>query len=56
MLSTKRVLPARSTEHLMKALKEVMLELELTAPTMKKFKKYLKRQNTDDNDITMTRM
>ena len=56
MLPTKRVLPARSTEHLMEALKEVMLELELTAPTMKKYKKYLQKQNTDDNDITMTRM
>ena len=56
MLPTKRVLPARSTEHLTEALKEVMLELELTAPTMKKYKKYLQKQNTDDNDITMTRM
>ena len=56
MPPTKRVLPARSIEHLMEALKEVMLELELTAPTMKKYKKYLQKQNTDDNDITMTRM
>ena len=55
-LPTKRVLPARSTEHLMEALKEVMLELEPTAPTMKKYKKYLQKQNTDDNDITTTRM
>ena len=53
---TKRVLLARSTEHLMEALKEVMLELEPTAPTMKKYKKYLQKQNTNDNDITMTRM
>ena len=29
-----------------------MLELELTAPTMKKYRKYLQRQNTDDDDIT----
>ena len=39
MLPTKRVLPARSTEHLVEALKEVMLELEPTAPTMKKYRK-----------------
>ena len=56
MLPTKRVPPARSTEHLTEALKEVMLELEPTAPTMKKYKKYLQKQNTDDNDITTTRM
>ena len=56
MLPTKRVLPARSTEHLTEALKEVMLELEPTAPTMKKYKKYLQKQNTDDNNITTTRM
>ena len=53
---TKRVLPAKSTEHIVEALKEVMLEIEPTAPTMKKYRKYLQRQNTDDNDITTTRM
>ena len=56
MLPTKRVLPAKSTEHIAKALKEVMLELEPMAPTMKKYRKYLQRQNTDDDDITTTRM
>ena len=56
MLPTERVLPARSTEHLVEALKEVMLELEPTAPTMKKYRKYLQKQNTDDNDMTTTRM
>ena len=56
MLPTKGVLPARSTEHLMEALKEVMLELEPTAPTMKKYRKYPQKQNTDDNDMTTTRM
>ena len=56
MLPTKRVLQARSTEHLTEALKEVMLELEPTAPTMKKYRKYLQKQNIDDNDITTTRM
>ena len=55
MLPTKRVLPAKSTEHIAEALKEVMLELEPMAPTMKKYRKYLQRQNTDD-DITTTRM
>ena len=52
----KRVLPAKSTEHIVEALKEVMLELEPMAPTMKKYRKYLQRQNTDDDDITTTRM
>ena len=56
MLPTKRVLPAKSTEHIVEALKEVMLELEPMAPTMKKYRKYLQRQNTDDDDITTTRM
>ena len=56
MLPTKRVLPAKSTEHILKALKEVMLELEPMAPTMKKYRKYLQRQNTDDDDITTTKM
>ena len=42
MLPTKRVLPARSTEHIVEAIKEVMLELEPTAPTVKKYKKYLR--------------
>ena len=55
-LPTKRVLPARSTEHIVEALKEVMLELEPMAPTMKKYRKYLQRQNTDDDDMTTTRM
>ena len=53
---TKRILPAKSTEHIVEALKEVMLELEPTAPTMKKYRKYLQRQNTDDDDIITTRM
>ena len=55
-LPTKRILPAKSTEHIAEALKEVMLELEPMAPTMKKYRKYLQRQNTDDNDIIMTKM
>ena len=54
---TKRILPAKSTEHIAEALKEVMLELEPTAPTMKKYRKYLQRQNIDDDDdITTTKM
>ena len=56
MLPTRRVLQAKSTEHIAEALKEVMLELEPMAPTMKKYRKYLQRQNTDDDDIIMTRM
>ena len=52
---TKRILPAKSTEHIAEALKEVMLELEPTVPTMKKYRKYLQKQSTDDN-ITTTKM
>ena len=53
---TKRILLTKSTEHLMEALKEVILELDLTEPTMKKYKKYLQKQSTDDSDITTTRI
>ena len=56
MPPTKRILPAKSTEHIAEALKEVMLELEPMAPTMKKYRKYLQRQNTDNDDITTTKM
>ena len=48
----KRILPAKSTEQIMEALKEVMLELEPALPAMKKYRKYLQRQNTDDDNIT----
>ena len=33
-----------------------MLELEPMAPGMKKYRKYLQRQNTDDDDTTTTKM
>ena len=56
MPPTKRIFPAKSTEQIAEALKEVMLELESMAPTMKKYRKYLQRQNTDDDDITTTKM
>ena len=52
----KRVLPVKSTEQITEALKEVMLELEPTSPAMKKYRKYLQRQNTDDDDITTTKL
>ena len=52
---TKRILPAKSTKHIAEALKEVMLELEPMASTMKKNRKYLQKQSTDDN-ITTTKM
>ena len=48
----KRVLPAKSTEQMTEVLKEVMLELEPASPVMKKYRKYLQRQNTDDDEIT----
>ena len=56
MPPTKRIIPAKSTEHIAEALKEVMLELEPMAPKMKKYRKYLQRQNTDDDNITTTKM
>ena len=52
----KRVLPVRSTEQITEALKEVMLELEPTSLAMKKYRKYLQRQNTDDDDIATTKL
>ena len=52
----KRVLPAKSTEQITEALKEVMLELEPMSPAMKKYRKYLQRQNTDDADVTTTNL
>ena len=52
----KRVLPAKSTEQITEALKEVMLELEPTLPAMKKYRKYLQKQNIDDDDITTTKL
>ena len=48
----KRVLPAKSTEQITEALKEVILELEPASPAMKKYRKYLQKQNTDDDNIT----
>ena len=52
----KRVLPVKSTEQITEALKEVMLELEPASPAMKKYRKYLQRQNTDNDDITTTKL
>ena len=52
----KRVLPAKSMEQITEALKEVMLELEPMLPAMKKYRKYLQKQNTDDDDITTTKL
>ena len=52
----KRVLPAKSTEQMTEALREVMLELEPASPVMKKYRKYLQRQNTDDDDVTTTKL
>ena len=52
----KRVLLAKSTEQMTEALREVMLELEPASPVMKKYRKYLQRQNTDDDDVTTTKL
>ena len=40
-LPIKKILPAKSTEQMTEALKEVMLELEPTSPALKKYRKYL---------------
>ena len=56
MPPTKRIFPAKSTEQIAEALKEVMLGLEPMSPAMKKYRRYLQRQNTDDNDITTTKV
>ena len=56
VLPTEGVFPAGSTEQIAEALREVVLELEPTSPTMKKYRKYLQRQNTDDDDITATKL
>ena len=53
---TKRIFPAKSTEQIAEALKEVMLELEPMSPAMKKYRRYLQKQNTDDDDITTTKL
>ena len=55
-LPIKRVLPAKSTEQITEALKEVMLELEPTSLAMKKYRKYLQKQNIDDDNITTTKL
>ena len=52
----KGVLPVKSTEQITEALKEVMLELEPASPAMKKYRKYLQRQNPDDDVITTTKL
>ena len=52
----KRVPPAKSTEQMTEVLKEVMLELEPASPAMKKYRKYLQRQNTDDDSVTTTKL
>ena len=52
----KRVFPAKSTEQIADALREVVLELEPASPAMKKYRKYLQKQNTDDDEITTTKL
>ena len=56
MPPTTRIFPAKSMEQIAEALKKVMLELEPTSPAMKKYRKYLNRQNTDDDNITTTKL
>ena len=52
----KRVLPVKSTKQITEALREVILELEPASPAMKKYRKYLQKQNTDDDNITTTKL
>ena len=57
MPPTKRIFPAKSTEQIAEALKEVMLKLEPMSLTMKKYRRYLQKQNNpDDDDITTTKL
>ena len=53
---TERILPAKSTEQITEALKEVMLELETTEPMIKKYKKYLQKQVTESTDSGQTKV
>ena len=46
----KRLLPAKSMEQLTEVLREVMIELDTTEPTMKKYKKYIQKQTTGPNE------
>ena len=48
---TKRLLPAKSMEQLTETLREVMIELDTTEPTMKKYKKYLQKQTTGFSEL-----
>ena len=52
----KGVLPVRSTEQMTEALKEVMLGLEPASPAMKRCRKCLQRQSTDDDNVTTTKL
>ena len=52
----KRVFPVKSTKQIAEALREVVLELEPASPAMKKYRKYLQRQNTGDDNITTTKL
>ena len=55
-LVTKRLIPARSTEQLTEALKEVMIKLDTADPTIRKYKKYLQKQTIEPRDMVQTKM
>ena len=56
MPPTKGLIPARSTEQLTKALREVMIELDTPEPSLKKYKKYLQKQSAETHEIGQTKM
>ena len=53
---TKRLVPAKSTEQLTEALREVMIELDMSDPTIRKYKKYLQKQAIEPSDMIQTKM
>ena len=52
---TKRLISAQSTEQLTEALKEVMIELDTSDLTIKKYKKYLQKQVIEPSDMVQTK-
>ena len=52
----KGLIPAKSTEQLTKALREVMVELDTPESSLRKYKKYLQKQSAETHEIEQTNM